>query len=50
MRGRDSRIAWCVVAHALSESTAENIAREFQQFTRLKLQLGIYRFMCELRH
>ena len=50
MRGRDSRIEWCVVAHALNQPTAEHIAREFQQFTHPKLQLGIYRFMCELRH
>ena len=50
MRGRDSRIEWCLVAHALNESTAEHIAREFDQFTCPNLQLGIYRFMCELRH
>ena len=50
MRGRDSRIEWCVVAHALNESTAEHIEREFQQFSYPNLQLGIYRFMCELRH
>ena len=50
IRGRDSRIEWCVVTHALNELTAENIAREFQKFTYPNLQLGIYRFMCELRH
>ena len=50
MRGRDSRIEWCVVAHTLNESTAKTIEREFQKFTWPTLQLGIYRFMCELRH
>ena len=50
MRGRDSRIEWCVVAHTLNESTAKTIEREFQQFTCPTLQLGVYRFMCELRH
>ena len=50
MRGRDSRIEWCVVAHALNESTAKTIERVFQKFTYPTLQLGVYRFMCELRH
>ena len=50
MRGRDSRIEWCVVAHTLNESTAKTIEREFQKFTCPTLQLGVYRFMCELRH
>ena len=50
MRGRDSHIEWCVVAHALNESTAKLIARKLEQSTYPDLQLGIYRFMCELRH
>ena len=50
MRGHDSRIEWCVIAHALNASTAEHMSGEFQQFTYPNLQLGIYRFMCELRH
>ena len=50
MRGRDSRIEWCVVANALTKSTAEHIERQFQQFSYPTLQLGVYRFMCELRH
>ena len=50
MRGRDSRIEWCVVAHTLNESTAKTIEREFQKFTCPTQQLGIYRFMCEMRH
>jgi len=50
IRGRDSRIEWCVVAHAVNESTAKLIARKLEQSTYPDLQLGIYRFMCELRH
>ena len=50
MRGRDSRIEWCVVAHALNESTAKLIARKLEQSIYPDLQLGIYRFMCELRY
>ena len=50
MRGHDSQIEWCVIAHALNASTAEQMAREFQQFTYPNLELGIYRFMCELRY
>ena len=50
MRGHDSRIEWCVIAHALNAPTAEHMAGELQQFTYPNLQLGIYRFMCELRH
>ena len=50
IRGRDSRIEWCVVAHAVNESTANIIARKLEQSTYPDLQLGIYRFMCELRH
>ena len=50
IRGCDSRIEWCVVAHALNESTAKLIARKLEQSTYPDLQLGIYRFMCELRH
>ena len=50
MRGQDSHIEWCVITHAMNELVAEHIAREFQQFTCPNLQLGIYRFMCELRH
>ena len=50
IRGCDSRIEWCVVAHALNESTAKLIARKLEQSTYPDLQIGIYRFMCELRH
>ena len=50
IRGHDSRIEWCVISHALNAPTAEHMAGEFQQFTYPNLQLGIYRFMCELRH
>ena len=50
IRGRDSRIEWCVVAHAVNESTAKLIARKLEQSTYPDLQLGIYRFMCELRY
>ena len=50
MRGQDSRIEWCVIAHAINELIAEHAIREFQQFPYPNLQLGIYRFMCELRH
>ena len=49
MRGRDSRIEWCVVSHALTKSTAEHIERKFQQLSYPDLQLGVYQFMCELR-
>ena len=50
MRGRDSRIEWCMVAHALNGSTAESISRQLQQLTYPDLELGTYRFMCELQH
>ena len=50
IRGHDSRIEWCVISHALNAPTAEHMAGELQQFTYPNLQLGIYRFMCELRH
>jgi len=50
MRGRDSRIEWCVIAHTLDKSTAEHIARQLQHVVYPNVQLGVYRFMCELRH
>ena len=50
IRGRDSRIEWCVVAHAVNESTAKLIARKLEKSTYPDPQLGIYEFMCELRH
>lgn len=50
LRGHDSRIEWCVIAHALDKSTAEHITRQFQQAVCPNVQLGIYRFMCELRN
>lgn len=49
IRGRDSRIEWCVVAHALNGSTAEHIRGQLQQPAFPDLELGTYRFMCELR-
>ena len=49
IRGRDSRIEWCIVAHALNSSTAESINGPLQ-LTCPDLELGIYQFMCELRH
>ena len=49
IRGRDSRIEWCIVAHALNSSTAESINGTLQ-LTYPELELGIYQFMCELRH
>ena len=49
IRGCDSRIEWCVVAHALNGSTAESINGTLQ-LAYPDLELGIYQFMCELRH
>ena len=49
IRGCDSRIEWCVVAHALNSSTAESINGTLQ-LACPDLELGIYQFMCELRH
>jgi len=49
IRGCDSRIEWCVVAHALNSSTAESINGTLQ-LAYPDLELGIYQFMCELRH
>ena len=49
IRGRDSRIEWGIVAHALNSSTAESINGTLQ-LTCPDLELGIYQFMCELRH
>ena len=49
IRGCDSRIEWCVVVHALNSSTAESINGTLQ-LACPDLELGIYQFMCELRH
>jgi len=48
IRGCDSHIEWCVVAHALNGSTAESINGTLQ-LSYPDLELGIYQFMCELR-
>jgi hypothetical protein len=50
IRGRDTHIESCLVAHTVTMQSAQDIANSLVQVGRPDDQIGIYRFLCELHH
>ena len=50
IRGGDTHIESCLVAHTTSMQSAQEIAISLEQLGRPKDLIGIYRFLCELHH
>ena len=50
IRGRDTHIESCLVAHTTTMQSAQEIANSLEQSGRPEDLIGIYRFVCELHH
>ena len=50
IRGPDSHIESCLVAHTVMMQSAQEVANSLEQSGRPDDSIGIYRFLCELHH
>jgi hypothetical protein len=50
IRGPDEQIGCCLVIHATRPEEADSIVRYLREPSHQDLEIGLYRFLCELRH
>ena len=50
IRGQDEQIGCCLVIHATRPEEADSIVRYLREPSHQDLEIGLYRFLCELRH